>query len=71
MVVFGLVILFTAFEVFFFGATVIAASWVLDELSGWAIFVGNVVAAVAMLGFFFHRHRDLASRLNETWLEED
>jgi hypothetical protein len=71
MFVFALVILFTAFEVFFFGATVIAASWVLDELSGWAIFVGNLVAALAMLGFFFRRHRTLAHRLNEAWLEED
>lgn len=71
MFVFALVILFTAFEVFFFGATVVAASWLLDELSGWAIFVGNVVAAVAMLGFFFRRHRSLAHRLNEAWLEED
>ena len=71
MFAFPLVILFTAFEVFFFGATVIAASWVLDELSGWAIFVGNVVAAVVMLLFFFRRHRDLAHRLNEAWLEED
>jgi hypothetical protein len=71
MFVFALVILFTAFEVFFFGATVIAASWVLDELSGWAIFIGNVVAAAAMLAFFFRRHKDLFHRLNEAWLEED
>jgi hypothetical protein len=71
MFVFALVILFTAFEVFFFGATVIAASWVLDELSGWAIFVGNVIAAVAMLAFFYRRHRTLAHRLNEAWVEED
>ena len=71
MFVFALVILFTAFEVSFFGATVIAASWVLDELSGWAIFVGNLIAAVAMLAFFYRRHRDLAHRLNEAWVEED
>jgi hypothetical protein len=70
MFVFALVIFFTAFEVFFFGATVIAASWILDELSGWAVFVGNVVAAVAMLGFFFRRHRALAHRLADAW-EED
>lgn len=70
MFVFGLVIFFTAFEVFFFGATVIAASWVLDELSGWAVFVGNVVATVAMLGFFFRRHRALAHRLADAWDED-
>jgi hypothetical protein len=70
MFVFALVILFTAFEIFVFGAIVIAASWVLDQLAGWAIFIGNVVAAVAMLGFFFRRHRALAHRLAEAW-EED
>ncbi len=32
---FALVILFTAFEVFFFGAVIIGAKWVLDELAGW------------------------------------
>jgi hypothetical protein len=71
MFVFALVILFTAFEVFVFGAIVITAAWVLDEVAGWAIFVGNVVAAVAMLAFFFRRHRALAHRLGEAWVEED
>ena len=70
MFVFALVILITAFEIFVFGAIVIAASWVLDELSGWAIFVGNVVAAAVMLTFFFRRHRALAHRLADAW-EED
>jgi hypothetical protein len=71
MFVFALVILFTAFEVFVFGAIVIAASWVLDELSGWAIFVGNVVASAAMLGFFSFRHRALYRRLANAWEEDE
>src|SRR5439155_1685751 len=50
--VFALVIFFTAFEVLFFGAVVILAKWVLDELAGWTIFVGNLLAAAAMLGYF-------------------
>ncbi len=70
MFVFALVILFTAFEVLFFGAVVIAASWLLDELSGWWIFIGNLLAASAMLTYFFKGHRQLAHRLTHAW-EED
>jgi hypothetical protein len=69
--VFALVILFTAFEIFFFGAIVIAASWVLDELAGWTIFVGNLLAAAAMLGYYVKSHRGLARRLTEAWAEDD
>lgn len=70
LLVLGLAILFTAFEVFFFGAIVIAAKWVLDELSRWALFVGNLLAAVSMLWYFFARHRTLATRLIGSW-EDD
>src|SRR5881398_1154719 len=69
--VFALVIFFTAFEVFFFGAVVILAKWVLDELAGWTIFVGNLLSAAAMLGYFFKGHRPLARRLTEAWVDED
>ncbi|MGH7278561.1 MAG: hypothetical protein ACREJG_07720 [Candidatus Rokuibacteriota bacterium] len=71
MLLFGLVILFTSFEVFFFGAIIIAASWVLDELAGWAIFVGNLLAAAAMLAYYFSGHRSLARRLNTAWADEE
>src|SRR5919108_2580768 len=63
LLIFGLVILFTAFEVGFFGAIVIVASWVLNELAGWTIFVGNILAAGGMLAYFLSRHRALARRL--------
>src|SRR3989338_1603634 len=69
--VFALVIFFTAFEVFFFGAVVIAAKWVLDEIAGWTVFLANLLAAAAMLGYFFRRHRALARRLTEAWTEDD
>jgi hypothetical protein len=69
--VFALVIFFTAFEVFFFGAVVILAKWVLDELAGWTIFVGNLLSAAAMLAYFFKGHRTLARRLTEAWGEDD
>jgi hypothetical protein len=71
LLVFGLVILFTAFEIFFFGAVIIVASWILDELAGWTIFVGNILAAAAMLAYYFKGHRTLARRLTQAWAEED
>ena len=69
--IFALVIFFTAFEVGFFGAVVIAAKWVLDELAGWTVFLGNLLAAASMLGYFFKGHRALARRLTEAWVDED
>jgi hypothetical protein len=71
LLLFALVILFTSFEVFAFGAIVIVASWVLDELAGWTIFVGNLLAAAAMLAYYFRRHRTLARRMTTAWAEDD
>jgi hypothetical protein len=71
MLIFALVILFTSFEIFFFGAVIIAASWVMDELAGWTIFVGNVLAAAAMLTYYFKAHRGLARRLTTAWADEE
>jgi hypothetical protein len=71
LLVFALVILFTAFEIFFFGAVIIVASWVLDELAGWTIFVGNILAATVMLAYYFKGHRTLAHRLTQAWVEEE
>jgi O-antigen/teichoic acid export membrane protein len=71
MLIFALVILFTAFEIFFFGLILIAASWVMDELAGWTVFVGNVLAALAMLAFYFRRHRTLAHRLATAWESDE
>jgi hypothetical protein len=71
MLIFALVILFTSFEIFFFGLVLIAASWVLDEVAGWTIFVGNVLAAAAMLAYYFRRHRTLAGRLTGAWVDDD
>ncbi|HEX3176307.1 MAG TPA: hypothetical protein VHZ49_06500 [Methylomirabilota bacterium] len=71
MLIFGLVIFFTSFEIFFFALILIAASWVLDELSGWTVFVGNILAAAAMLAYYFRRHRTLAHRLTTAWADDD
>ena len=69
--VFALVILFSAFEVAFFGAIVLVASWMLGEVAGWTIFAGNVLAAAAMLTYFLIRHPQLTRRLTHSWLEEE
>jgi hypothetical protein len=71
MLVFFVVLLFTAFEVAFFGAIFVVARWVLDELAGWTIFVGNLLAASVMLAYFFKGHRTLAHRLTAVWADED
>jgi hypothetical protein len=71
MFVFALVILFTAFEVAFLGAIVIGASWVLDQLAGWTIVVGNLLAAVTMLAYFLKGHRTLARRMTAAWADEE
>lgn len=68
--VFFLIIVFTAFEVATFGAIIIVANWVLNEVAGWTIFVGNLLAAGAMLAYFFRRHRALASRLTDAWADD-
>ena len=62
--VFALVIFFTAFEVFFIGGVLIAAKWVLDEIAGWTVFVGNLLASVVMLAYFFRGHRGLGSAVD-------
>jgi len=71
MLIFALVILFTAFEIFFFGLVVIAGRSVLDELAAWTIFVGNVLAAAVMLAWYFKGHRGLIQRVTAAWAEED
>lgn len=70
MFVFPVVILFTAFEVFFFAGIVVGASWILDQLAAWTILIGNLLAAAVMLTYFFRSHATLWHRLAEAWDEE-
>jgi hypothetical protein len=69
--VLALVIFFTSFEVFFFGAVVILAKWVLDEIAGWTIFVGNLLAAAAMLAYFVRGHPRMTRSLGTLWAEDE
>jgi hypothetical protein len=70
MFIFPVVILFTAFEVFFFAGIVVGASWILDQLAAWTILIGNLLAAAVMLTYFFRGHASLRHRLAEAWDEE-
>jgi len=54
---FAFVMLFCCFEVFFGAMITVLAEWLFETLAWWTILVGNVLAATAMLGFFFRHHR--------------
>lgn len=65
----GLFMLFSSFEVFFFGLVVIFAQSIMGALVWWAIFAGNLLATAAMLVYFFLGHRALGRKLTERWPE--
>ena len=60
-------ILFIGFEAFFVGAAAALGTSMLGALVWWAILVGNLLASVAMLWYFFARHRRLPEMLIGTW----
>ena len=67
---FPFVLLYVAFELFFFAVVLVLARWVLEELAGWAIVVGNLLAGASMLTYYFRQHRSLAGRVAEALAEE-
>ncbi len=54
---FAFFMLFCCFEVFFFGLIAVLAEWLLEALAWWTILLGNLLAALAMLAFFFREHQ--------------
>lgn len=54
---FVFLMLLCCFEVFFFGLVVVLAEWLLETIAWWTILVANLLAAVAMLGYFLRHHR--------------
>ncbi len=64
------IILYVAFEFFFFAVMLILARWALDELAGWAVVLGNLLAGAAMLTYYFKTHRLLADRVAQAFAEE-
>src|SRR5919198_3104289 len=61
------VILFAAFEMFFFAVVAALGQSMLGAIVWWAILVGNLLASVAMLGYFFRMHRALPASLYGSW----
>jgi hypothetical protein len=70
VLLFPFVMLYVAFEFFFFAVVLVLARWVFDELAGWAVVVGNLLAGAAMLTYFFQNHRALAGRVARALAEE-
>ncbi len=67
ILLFGFFVLFACFEVFFLGLSAMLSHSLLDQI-GWSTMVAaNLLAAAAMIGFFFLRHRRLHIRLRESW----
>ncbi len=63
----GVFVLFTCFEVFFFGVVMAMDEALVESLGWWTIFVGNILAATAMLAFFLSKHRGLRERFADQW----
>jgi len=63
----AVVILFVCFETFFLGLVSVLGQSVMGALVWWAILVGNLLAAVAMLWYFLLRHRTLPGVLVGSW----
>jgi hypothetical protein len=67
----GLFVLFLCFQIFFFGFLQALDALLAGELPWWNVAIGNLLASVAMITYFFMGHRSLGARLLERWTEED
>jgi hypothetical protein len=65
----ALLIFFAAFEVFFLALVAFLAQPALVIVNWWKIPIGNLLASVSMLAFFFRRHRPLARTLLGRWVD--
>jgi hypothetical protein len=61
------IVLFAAFEVFFFAVLAAFGRSLLGALLWWAIFGGNLLASVGMLWFLLRSHPRLPARLLGSW----
>jgi hypothetical protein len=69
-VLLALLILFWCFELFFLGFVSALDEALVGALLWWNVAVANLLAAVAMLTYFFMGHRSLGARLFERWTED-
>ncbi len=67
----GLFVLFLCFQIFFFGFLEALDALLAGALPWWNVAIGNLLASVAMITYFFLGHRSLGARLMERWTEED
>lgn len=65
----ALLIFFAAFEVFFLALVAFLARPALQVVAWWKIPIGNLLASVSMLAYFFLAHRALARTLFGRWLD--
>jgi len=63
----GFIILFACFEAFFFAMVQVFGLSKTGELTWWSVLVGNLLASVAMLWYFFRAHRALPQSLVGSW----
>ncbi|HEY7140283.1 MAG TPA: hypothetical protein VIE44_09315 [Methylomirabilota bacterium] len=66
----GLLVLFLCFQVFFFGFLEALDALLAGVLPWWNVAIGNLLASVAMITYFFLGHRSLGSRLLAGWTED-
>jgi hypothetical protein len=66
----ALFILFLCFQVFFFGFLQALDAHLAGALPWWNVAIGNLLASVAMITYFFLGHRSLGTRLLERWTED-
>jgi hypothetical protein len=66
----GLLVLFLCFQVFFFGFLEALDAHLAGALAWWNVAIGNLLASVAMITYFFLGHRSLGARLIERWTED-
>jgi hypothetical protein len=67
LLLFGVFMLFTCFEVFFFGVVMAMDEALVESLGWWTILVGNLLATATMLVYFLARHRGLHRRSAAEW----
>jgi hypothetical protein len=65
-----LFVLFLCFQLFFFGFLQALDAHLAGALPWWNVAVGNLLASVVMVTYFFLGHRSLGTRLLERWTED-
>jgi hypothetical protein len=63
-------VLFLCFQVFFFGFLQALDTHLAGALPWWNVAVGNLLASVTMVAYFFRGHRSLGARMLERWTED-